>query len=1203
MKTSPSIASMHARVVFVLSVVLGAALCWMILISPARLQAQALSGINGTVTDASGAVVSGATVTVSNDATGVATKTATTSSGTYAVTDLIPGTYTVRVEITGFQAGVLNGVYVDVARRSTADLVLKPGSANEKVEVTANAITLETDQPQLATTVEPQLVAELPSEFGNDIGARGRQIDSFIVLTPGVTGGSFSHRINGGVDFQNEIVFNGIPVAQSETQGLQTNINPPYELVSQFSVLNSVFSAQYGLGQGVAQYQFASGTNRLHGDAFEILRNDYFDAPGVAPNIPGKPNPDKEHNFGFSFGGPVYIPHVYDGRNKTFFYASLEWYRLTNAVSGTMTMPTPAEKAGDFSALGNNIYVPSSFVPPPGCNVTPGTQFPGNVIPTACFSPASAAILPVLPDPTISGLTNNLQSQINSLFTKQASWGFNIDHNLTRAQTLHFTFWRDSYNQPNCCDNHALFNASSPLSGLKQEPRLGTGIFLTYSNALSNHLVVTAGMGWMGEINNELNVHPGYTFPGITGGTVFPTIDFGCGGGSSCPAQKPNNLGAGNGGEPFSNNRKLGLSWANNYLYTHGRHTFNFGWEARRTYQDDQECQYCTGLVNFSFLTTSNAGDPATGNGFASFLLGEVDSVDRRFAIEQKLRNFYFAPYIQDNIKITSKLTLDAGIRWDIMRPFTDIDNNIVFFQPNLPNPGAINPSTGQPLLGAVSKFGDCNGCAGTDHGDIDWHQFSPRIGITYALTPKTVVLAGFALNHLDGGMFEYGTNKVAVNFGNLLAGVVQVPSNNSTVPGYGSWDATPIPAPGITPFSPILGNASNVNALALHNGRAPYNQAWNVGVQRELPWGTFLSASYVANRGIHLPSQLNPFNQMNPGLLSLCTPGASDCVLGSPFTDPAAQAVLAANGFGQCGGVYMPYCNFPIDFPSGTLQRALLPYPQYNGIFNNFETSGSSLYNALQTQVQKRFKNGVTFLVNYSLSRMMSNTNSGFTSFASTALNKFNQKAEWTIDNNDQTHVLNISGVYELPIGPGKSFLNGGGTLMKNLVGGWQISGILTYASGTVAGPNSITANGDPLGSGAGNRANVVSGIPVSVNWQNYHRGLPVFNVAAFSDPGQWTLGDAPRVIGALRNPFNENENISLGKHFYFGERVTAELRMEFFNIFNRAQICGFGNTDTNVSDGTGSFGFDNIQSPGVPAPCQGNTPRHGQAFFKITF
>lgn len=1205
MKTSPSVAGLQARSVFVSSIALTIALCWMISISPVQLQAQALSGMNGTVTDSSGAVVSGATVMVTNDATGVVTKTTTTSAGTYSVTDLIPGTYTVRVEGPGFQAGVLNGVYVDVARRSTANLVLKPGSASEKVEVKANAITLETDQPQLATTVEPRLVAELPNEFGNDIGARGRQIDNFIVLTPGVTGGSFSHRINGGVDFQNEIVFNGIPVAQSETQGLQTNINPPYELVSQFSVLNSVFSAQYGLGQGVAQYQFASGSNKLHGDAFEILRNDYFDAPGVAPNNPGRPNPDKEHNFGFSFGGPVYIPHVYDGRNKTFFYASLEWYRLTNAQSGFMTMPTAAEKAGDFSAVGDNIFVPSTFVPPAGCNVTPGAQFPGNVIPKACFSPASAAILPVLPDPTIPGLTNNLQSQINKLFTKQASWGFNIDHNLTRAQTLHFTFWRDSYNQPNCCDNHALFDASSPLSGLKQEPRLGTGIFLTYSNALSNHLVVTAGMGWMGEINNELNVHPGYSFPGIVGGTVFPTIDFGCGGGSNCPAQKPNNLGAGNGGEPFSNNRKLGLSWANNYLYTHGRHTLNFGWEARRTYQDDQECQYCTGLVNFSFLTTSNGVDSTTGNGFASFLLGEVDSVDRRFAIEQKLRNLYFAPYIQDNIKITPKFTLDVGIRWDIMRPFTDIGNNIVFFQPNLPNPGAINPA-GQPLLGAVSKFGNCDGCAGTNHGEIDWHQFSPRIGITYALTPKTVVLAGFALNHLDGGMFEYGTNKVAVNFGNLLAGVVQVPSANSTVPGYGSWDTTPIAAPGVTPFSPTMGNASNVNALALNNGRAPYNEAWNVGVQRELPWGTFLSASYVANRGIHLPSQLNPFNQINPSFLSLCTPGSASCVLGSPFTDPAAQAVLAANGFGQCAGVYMPYCNFGTDFPSsgsGNLQRALLPYPQFNSIFNNFETSGSSLYNSLQTQVQKRFNNGVTFLVNYTLSRMMSNTNSGFTSFASTALNKFNQKAEWTIDNNDQTHVVNISGVYELPFGPGKPFLNHGGTMAKNLVGGWQISGILTYSSGTLAGPNAITANGDPLGAGAGNRTDIVPGTPLRVNWDNYHRGLPVFNVAAFSDPGQWTLGDSPRVIGALRNPRNENENIALGKHFYFGERVSAEIRMEFFNIFNRAQICGFGNTDTNVSDGAGSFGYDSIQSPGVPAPCQGNTPRHGQAFFKITF
>jgi len=368
-------------------------------------------------------------------------------------------------------------------------------------------------------------------------------------------------------------------------------------------------------------------------------------------------------------------------------------------------------------------------------------------------------------------------------------------------------------------------------------------------------------------------------------------------------------------------------------------------------------------------------------------------------------------------------------------------------------------------------------------------------------------------------------------------------------------------------------------------------------------PWNMFLSASYVGNRGIHLPSQLNPYNQMNPSLLSLCTPGAQDCMLGLKFTDPAAQTVLAARGFGQCAGVYTPYCNFATDFPSGTLQRALLPYPQFNSIFNNFETSGSSLYNALQTQLQKRFKSGVSFLVNYTLSRMMSNTNSGFTSFASTALNKFDQKAEWTIDNNDQTHIINVSGVYELPIGPGKPFLNGGGKVARNLIGGWQVSGILSYSTGSPFGSNSITANGDPLGSGAGNRANMVSGVPISVNWNNYHHGTPVFTIAAFSDPGKWTLGNSPRVIGALRNPFNENENIGLAKHFYFGERVSAELRMEFFNIFNRAQICGFNNTDHNVSDGVGAFGYDNISSPGVPAPCQGNTPRHGQAFFKVTF
>ena len=290
-------------------------LAFLLFSSPTDLFAQGLSGITGTVTDPSGAVVPGARVVVTNNATGVSTETVTGSAGTYVLTDLIPGIYTVRVEKTGFASRVLKDVHVDVSRTTGADASLTTGVATETVEVTAEQIALETTQPQLGTIIENKLVDEVPILIGGgpgNIGARDRQIDDYLFIAPGVQGGEFSHRINGGVDFENEVMFNGVVANQSETQGLQSNINPPFEMVSEIQVLTSNFSAQYGLAQGVASYQFASGTNILHGDVFEILRNTALNAAGANP--PGTNSTAKgptpvinQHNYGFSLGGPVWL--------------------------------------------------------------------------------------------------------------------------------------------------------------------------------------------------------------------------------------------------------------------------------------------------------------------------------------------------------------------------------------------------------------------------------------------------------------------------------------------------------------------------------------------------------------------------------------------------------------------------------------------------------------------------------------------------------------------------------------------------------------------------------------------------------------------------------------------------------------------------------------------------------------------------------
>lgn len=1118
------------------------ALCCLFLLSSGpSLLAQALAGLSGTVTDATGAVVPGAKVTITNDGTKVSTTANTSSAGTYSVTGLIPGTYTVAVEAKGFESSNVKGVNIAVGQMATANVLLTTGATTETVNVTASAISLNTAQPSLDTTIQNEVVQALPIE----ISGRGRQIDNFIFLAPGVTGDSFSHRINGGVDFQNEVVFNGLPLVSAETQGYQTIINPPFDLVNQFNVLRNSFSAQYGLAQGVITYQFTSGTNQLHGSAFEIARNDFFDAKGAYnPKVPV----DKENNYGFSVGGPVILPKIYNGKNRTFFFATSEWYRFNNTPTGFNSVPTAAEKAGDFSGIGTTIFDP-----------TTGLPFANNRIPTSRISPLSASLLSEIPDPTNGGFTNNYAANTGVIPTRQINWGFTIDHNINDKQALHYAEWRDKYS--NIATTNNYFPNGSPLAGAKFQPSLGTGFFLTYSNTLTPNLVMTAGFGWAGELNNQFSLQEGHPFAGVAGSVQLPTIYFD---GPLSPTTWGTDT-----GWPYSINRKLGISIANNWLYTHGKHTLNFGVELRRAYQDDNECQQCAGQMRFSNFTTA---DPAnlstTGNAFASFLLGQVDSSFRQQANELRLRNLDVSPYLQDDVKLTSKLTMNIGIRWDIMQPFNELDNQVVFFDANIPNPGAGG------LLGAATKLGICNGCANYTRAALQWSHFSPRLGFTYALNNKTVLQSGFSMNYLDGGAYEFGTNKVAVSYGNLLQGVYQRLSNNSNAPGYGSWDNQALPFPTPVAFGPTIGNGATIHAFNRDAGIAPSMATWNAGIQRELPWNLLMTASYVGNKVNHLPSELNPINQLSPAYLA-----QYGSQLGQPVT--------------SVPGVGLPYANFLSQFPGATLQQALRPYPQYANIINNFDQNGSAMYNALQLTAEKRLTNGLSFLVSYTLSKMMSDTNSGFSTFANASLNKENQKAEWTVDNNDQTNVVKISGTYELPIGPGKTFLNKK-NLLSQVLGGWQVSPILTYATGTplftgTGGP--VQVPGDPLDNNCTNcnRANVIAGVPQMFSYSNVYSGQPVINAAAFSNPGLWALGNSPRVLSTLRNPFQFNEDVALTKSFGT-ERYKFELRMDYFNVLNRVR---FGSPVELLTD----------PNFGKVINSQNNTQRQGQAQLRFTF
>ncbi|WP_263356086.1 carboxypeptidase-like regulatory domain-containing protein [Acidicapsa ligni] len=1197
------------------------ALCFCLLSLSAR--AQTISNITGTVTDASGAIVPGANITIENTATHVVSKTVTNAAGSYVVADMLPGAYVITIEREGFQKRVISNVHVDVSEQTRADAQLSAGSVTETVEVAAPAISLETTQPQLGTVIENKITEEIPVLIGGGPGNQGprdRQIDDYLFLAPGVTGGEWSHRINGGTDYANTVMFNGVVAVQAETQGYQSNINPPFEMVNEVRILTNSFSAQYGLGQGVASYQFASGTDTLHGDGFEVLRNTMFNAAGANPGFNADGTKESapsihEHNFGFSVGGPVVLPKLYNGQKKTFFHVSSDWFRLDQKDTGTMTVPTVAEVNGDFSnllslATPQPIFVPQGFVAPQGCDApAPGQQWQGNVIPKGCFSASSASLLSFIPAPSQPGLSNNASSSIGTLPTRQTNWGLSVDHNLTEVQKLHVSFWRDKYHYVFCCSNNAHFG--NELGGATDEPRLGTGLFVTYSTVLSPRLIMSAGFGGMGEINNGFNAFMGVSLGSVADESVLPTISFNQNGLPNAPTTWGNSTA----GSTIAVNRKLGLSFDNNWLWTMGRHTFNIGWELRRAAQDDNECPTCGGSFAFSNRTTSDPNDIGnTGNAFASFLLGDADSSYRRLTQENKLRNFYVGSYIQDDIKVTPKLTVNAGLRWDVMVPFHELSNNVVYFDANATNAAAVTPG-GAPLLGAANKLG----VSGYDRADIIFTHFDPRFGVAYGINRKTVISAGFSINHLNGGPYDFGNNKLSLQYGTLLAGIANVNSNGSNIPGNGQWDLHPLPIPGNTPFTPTEFNGLGVlHAFSKNPGSYPYGEYWNIGVQRELPYNLLLSVAYVGNRGVHLPSMVNPINQTDPKNIARFCPSGNvndpNCVMSpnSPnyaWTSAVAQADLRQAGFAPCpggttsAGFYAPYCNFMKDYGANAgLAQALLPYPQYNpsescgGLCNPFDMNGSSTYNGVQTQLLKRYADGLSILANYTYARSLSNTDSGFAYQNYGSLNKFNQKAEWTVAGADQTHMVNLALVYELPFGPGKTFFNTGGYLGKNLWGGWQVSGAFQYASGT---PLTVYSNSsDPLLNGF-NRANFNASTPLHVNYNNYYKGLPVYNTAAFSDPG-FGPGNSPRNLEQLRTSFGSNENLALAKRFYGGERINMELRIEFFNVLNRMQVCS---PDDTVTDGANNFGLVQPNGGGGSSPCQANTPRQGQAYFKVSF
>jgi len=1158
-------------------------------------QGNADGSVQGSVTDQSGAGIAGADVTVKNNQTGFTKQIITGSDGLFNVQNLAPGLYSVKVEKTGFGTKLSENVEIAVSRATTVNVQLAVGSASQTIEVQASIAPVTEDKGDRSIDLGPATLSELPLE----VAGGARLPDTFLTLAPGVTGNTFSARINGAPDFSQDFYYDGIPYMNADGGGRQEGLGAPFEAVDEYAIITNAYNAEYGRGAGLLNFHIRSGTNKLHGGFWEYLRNNDLDSAGyfatVAPT-------EKQDEFGFKVGGPVYIPHIYDGRNKTFFFVNYNWFRFRGGTTlSQLTLPTQAETTGDFSSIlttnpvlvngspeinpcdGSTEYEGQIFDPATTQVVggqTCRTAFAGNMIPIGRLSPLSGQFLALMPVSTSTNPINNATVAVPAAPENNFVYLWKADHNINSKLVFHGSYYKGRFTTPTAPVISGPLGSGNNFNTLGWEPR--ASVDWTISPHLLNQTAYS--VQYTEGVRIYYPLVPSSFSSGITtAGLPWPALTI----------NVPNGPTFGSGND---NGQNSGGCWpctffSDNVKYVKGRHNLAFGTEIR--FEDEKDA-FAVNIGTFNFTnygtalpSSANAG--VLGWGFASFFLGTPTGASATPAVTQTaptparlVKTGYRALYIQDDFHVSSKLTLNLGLRWDASLPAWNSAGYFSTFDPSVPNPGAGG------LLGSLVYAGNSgvNGCISSGGSSLCrpkiantyWDNFEPRVGFAYRVDNNSVVRGGFGLTSVRGGASSLMGPEIAANY---LAGYqaqqsLTSPDNGfsipTAIPGT-SWDAG-IPAVGPPPAHTLdAANGNSVSVMRPQDGRVGYVQEWNLTFEHQFPMRIGTEVSYVGSSSVRLGANLLNPNQLNPSFLSLGT--VLNDAIGSP------QAIAA--------GISAPYAGF-----TGSVAQALRPYPQFLNITDNTQNTGHSRYNSLQLRAQKDLSNGLFFLVSYTYSQTITDTVDQFTTFGATPLNQYNPKAEGRIlggtpFGNTNPRFLTAAASYELPIGPGKPFLNGGG-VKGRIIGGWGTSLSASYYAGNFL---PITGGSQqPLFNGPA-RPNIVSGVsPLVSNSGKFNPATDLYlNADAFSDPGQFGIGDAPPTLKARGFP-NMNENIAILKNIKVKDQAQVQFRAEFFNAFNRTV---FSDPDTNWNDRvTGGFGR---------VTGQFNTPRQIQFALRFDF
>ena len=1145
--------------------------------------------IQGSVTDPSGAVVAGAKVTGRNLDTGVTASGVTTNAGLYSLPDLPPGRYAVTVEAANLKKYTQEGITVPTGTTVSLDVQMQLGAVTENVTVSSDASQLETATSDLGATVQSSLITNLPLEVSGTI----RNPVQFITLIPGFVGSvgndpgsnqSDDFKVNGGQEGGTDVLVDGVSISLV-SPNTQWNKGVSSDSIQEFKVLQSNFSAEFGeSGDGIVSLTVKSGTNRFHASAYDYLRNRAFDANSWFNDLQGfKKSVNTQNDFGFTAGGPVYIPHLYIGKDKTFFFVAYEGFRFKTAGNNLFSLPNEDFRAGNFGAdcaggftggicndrqngfVTHQLYDPTSGNPIPDNLLTNDPNFTPSTVMTKVF-----ALLPG----TNGGLNNNVTERgINR--TTANLIDIKIDHALSEKHRISGGFDYDNTKTGFISSLSNIFGGSTPQN--TRYARFSDNYI--FSPTLVNQFLFGFSRRFRGEVANSL----GQGYPGKIGLTGVNQNTF------PCIKWFGSNYQVNNCGDSEFADNVYQLNDSVNWVK--GKHNFKFGGGFRFLQFNVRRLTTAAGEFDFDPAQTSNGG---VGNGdpVASSLFGLVNQGVLNYGGFSGVRYKDYSFFAQDSYRLTPRLTVNYGLRYDLDLPASEAFNRFSAVDPTLPNPGAGN------ILGAYTYFGSGPGRNGrTRPQDTYKKAFGPRVGFAYSIDSKTVLRGGYGIFYepLKEGSFA---DQDGLGFFNKET------LTSASGPAFQIDGGFPHILPLFGPFTPEGQNTnSGVILVPRNSGRPADIQSWNLDVQRQIAANLVLSVAYVGSKGTHLPALNIIPNQVKPSFLSL---GSELGMNATCLSNGGCPNAIAA-------GITLPYATF-----TGNINQLLRPFPQY-GQFNQEDNSftpdrsGNSTYHAMQAGLEKRFAQGLSFLVSYTVSKNITDADSagpGVSGFIGTnsfiGQNSYNRRAEKAVSQLDTPQSLVASFFYELPLGRGKRYLSEGG-VVDRLAGGWYVSGVAGYHSGT---PTTVYAQcpgtaGDVLFAGCSQtgiaRVNVVPGVS-QVNKRTLNPATtPFWNPAAFTVPAQFTFGNEPRSLSGARSFGGRNEDFTVGKKIRLvGETATLDFRAEFFNVFNRHIFSSPGGFSTplntpfipagtpNTCPGPVACGFGSISSSSGPRTIQ---------------